>query len=118
MFELDLDVLAAAVPGGFTYAPVPDQPPVLQDIAVVVDDGVAADDLLAVAREAGAPLLTHAGVFDVYRDERRLGAGKVSLAIRLVFQDPERTLTEDEASEVRGAVVAALAARFNAELRS
>ncbi len=118
VFELDLDVLAAAVPAGFGYVPVPDQPPVLQDIAVVVDDSVAAEDLLAVAREAGAPLLTHAGVFDVYRDEQRLGAGKVSLAIRLVFQDPERTLTEDEATAVRETVVRALAERFQAELRS
>ena len=65
-------------------------------------------DLVAAALEAGAPLLTQAGVFDVYRDERRLGAGRVSLAIRLVFQDPERTLTEDEASAVRERVVAAL----------
>ena len=57
-------------------------------------------------------------MFDVYRDERRLGPGKVSLALRLVFQDPERTLTEDEASAVRETVVKALAERFGAELRS
>ena len=44
-------------------------------------------------------------------------AGRVSLAIRLVFQDPSRTLTEDEASAVREQVVAALAAQFGAELR-
>ncbi len=80
VLELDLDLLAAAVPAGFRYAPVPDQPPVLQDIAVVVDDSVPAEQLIAAARSAGAPLLTHVGVFDVYRDERRLGAGKVSLA--------------------------------------
>lgn len=118
VLELDLDRLAAAVPSAFPYAPVPDQPPVLQDIAVVVDGSVSAEQLTAAAREVGAPLLTHAGVFDVYRDEQRLGAGKVSLAIRLVFQDPERTLTEDEASAVRETVVAALAERFQAELRS
>jgi phenylalanyl-tRNA synthetase beta chain len=118
VMELDLDLLTAALPAGFRYLPVPDQPPVLQDIAVVVDDTVPAEQILAVAREAGAPLLVHAGVFDVYRDEGRLGPGKVSLAIRLVFQDPERTLTEDEASIVRETVVRALTDRFGAELRS
>ena len=118
VLELDLDLLAAAVPDGFRYAPVPDQPPVLQDIALVLDDSVPAEQIIAAARRAGAPLLTHVGVFDVYRDERRLGAGKVSLALRLVFQDPERTLTEDEATAVRKTVVEALADRFNAELRS
>ncbi len=117
VLELDLDVLTAQVPTRFTYRPVPEQPPVLQDIAVVVGDDVPSADLVATALAAGAPLLTEASVFDVYRDERRLGAGRVSLAIRLVFQDPERTLTEDEASAVRELVVAALRERFGAELR-
>jgi phenylalanyl-tRNA synthetase beta chain len=118
VLELDLDVLAAEAPARFTYAPVPEQPPVLQDIAVVVGDDVPSQELVAAARAAGAPLLTHAGVFDVYRDRERLGAGRVSLAIRLVFQDPSRTLTEDEASAVREQVVGALTAQFGAELRS
>ena len=89
-----------------------------RNIALVLDDSVPAEQIIAAARRAGAPLLTHVGVFDVYRDERRLGAGKVSLALRLVFQDPERTLTEDEATAVRKTVVEALADRFKAELRS
>ena len=117
VFELDLEVLAAATPGRVTYAAVPEQPPVRQDIALVVADDVPAAALVAAALEVGAPLLTSAGVFDVYRDDARLGAGKLSLAIRLVFQDPERTLTEDEASGVRSTIVARLAERFGAELR-
>ncbi len=117
VLELDLDLLTAAIPAGFTYAPVPDQPPVRQDIAVVVPDTVEAGSLVASALEAGAPLLTHAEVFDVFRDPARLGPDRVSLAIRLVFQDPERTLTESEASAVRDVIVAALAARYGAELR-
>jgi phenylalanyl-tRNA synthetase beta chain len=118
VLELDLDVLAAEAPARFAYVPVPEQPPVLQDIAVVVGDEVPSQDLVAAALAAGAPLLTHAGVFDVFRDPERLGPGRVSLAIRLVFQDPSRTLTEDEASAVREQVVGALTAQFGAELRS
>jgi phenylalanyl-tRNA synthetase beta chain len=117
ILELDLDALTAVAPERFTYAPVPEQPPVLQDIAVVVRDDVPSQDLVEAALAAGAPLLTEAEVFDVYRDEQRLGAGRVSLAVRLVFQDPARTLTEDEASAVREQVVAVLADRFGAELR-
>jgi phenylalanyl-tRNA synthetase beta chain len=117
ILELDLDALTAVAPERFTYAPVPEQPPVLQDIAVVVRDDVPSQELVEAALAAGAPLLTEAEVFDVYRDEQRLGAGRVSLAIRLVFQDPARTLTEDEASAVREQVVAVLAERFGAELR-
>ncbi len=117
VLELDLDLLAAAVPDRFTHRDISDQPPVRQDIAVVVANDVRAGDVIAAALEAGAPLLVNAEVFDVYRDERRLGPGRVSLALRLVFQDPERTLVEDEASAVRAVVVQALERRFAAELR-
>ena len=41
VLELDLDLPRRGGAGRVCYAPVPDQPPVLQDIAVVVDDGVA-----------------------------------------------------------------------------
>jgi phenylalanyl-tRNA synthetase beta chain len=117
VFELDLDRLAAAAPARAVYATISKQPPVRQDIAVVVADTVAAADVVEAALATGAPLLVDARVFDVYRDAERLGAGHVSLAVRLTFQDPVRTLTEDEASAVRERVVAALAERFGAALR-
>ncbi len=45
---------------------------------------------------AGAPLLAGAEVFDVYRNAERLGAGNVSLALRLAYRAPDRTLTDEE----------------------
>ena len=48
-------------------------------------DDVAAADVLAVVRRAGAPLLAGAEVFDVYRDAQRIGDGNVSLALRLAY---------------------------------
>ena len=62
-----------------------------------------------------APKLREARVFDVYRGEQ-VGEGKKSVAIHLVFQSPERTLSDDEAAELRGRIVDALAERFGAEL--
>jgi phenylalanyl-tRNA synthetase beta chain len=47
-----------------------------------------------------------------------VGASRKSVAIHLSFQSPERTLTEEEATEVRERIVAALAERFDAELRT
>jgi phenylalanyl-tRNA synthetase beta chain len=117
VLELDLDRVAATLGSRFTYAAVPDHPPVRQDIAVVVDDSVTSAEVVATITAAGAPLLASATVFDVYRDRERLGAGRVSLAVRLVFQAPDRTLTEDEASAARSAIVAALVARHGAVLR-
>ena len=56
-------------------------------------------------------------MFDVYRDEQALGAGRRSLALRLTFQADDRTLTDDEVLPVRAAIVEALATRFGAVLR-
>ena len=50
---------------------------------------------------AGAPLLSDVDVFDVYRDAERIGAGNVSLALRLHFRAPDRTLTDEEVAAKR-----------------
>jgi phenylalanyl-tRNA synthetase beta chain len=58
-----------------------------------------------------------ARVFDVYRGGL-VGEGRKSVALHLVFQSPERTLTDEDAAEARGRIVTALAERFGAELRA
>jgi phenylalanyl-tRNA synthetase beta chain len=116
-FELDLGVLAEAVPGLVVYEDVLTYPATLQDIALVVDEDVEVGALVDAAHEAAGELLRTARVFDVYRGGQ-VGANRKSVAIHLSFQSPERTLTEEEATEVRERIVAALAERFDAELRT
>jgi phenylalanyl-tRNA synthetase beta chain len=116
-FELDLETLFAAVPERVVYEDVITYPAVLQDIAVAVDEAVEVGALVDAAHETAGALLREARVFDVYRGDQ-VGAGRKSVAIRLVFQSPERTLTEEAATEVRARIVAALAERFGAELRA
>ena len=115
-FELDLEELFADVPERVVYEDVITYPAVRQDIAVAVDEAVEVGALVDAAREAAGVLLREARVFDVYRGEQ-VGPGRKSVAIHLAFQSPERTLTEDEASELRTAIVGALGERFAAELR-
>ena len=92
-------------------------PAVKQDLAFIVDEGVAAGDLIAAAREAAGPDLRELRVFDVYRGEQ-LGPGKKSIALAAAFQSPERTLSDEEAAEIRGRIVEALARQYGAELRA
>jgi phenylalanyl-tRNA synthetase beta chain len=115
-FELDLETLFSGVPERVVYEDVITYPAVLQDIAVAVDEDVEAGALVAAAREAGGELVREARVFDVYRGEQ-VGEGRKSVALHLSFQSPERTLTDEEAAELRGRIVDALAERFQAELR-
>ncbi|MEK7219916.1 MAG: phenylalanine--tRNA ligase subunit beta, partial [candidate division NC10 bacterium] len=97
--------------------PVKPFPPALQDIALVVDDGVTAADLTAVIRSAGGPLLADARLFDVYRGQQ-LPSGKKSLAFSLVFQAADRTLTDAEVEAEKRRIVEAAARRLGAEPRA
>ncbi|MGH3132423.1 MAG: hypothetical protein ACRDNY_01545, partial [Gaiellaceae bacterium] len=78
---------------------------------------VEVEALVDAARDAAGPVLREARVFDVYRGEQ-VGEGRKSVAIHLSFQSPEGTLTDEQADELRGRIVAALADRFGAELRA
>jgi phenylalanyl-tRNA synthetase beta chain len=106
-FELDLDALAEIVGAAAGYTPVSTFPAVIQDIAVVVGDDVPAADVEATVREAGGELLERLRLFDVYRGEQ-VGEGKKSLALRLEFRAPDRTLTDDEVGAVRARIEEAL----------
>ena len=116
-FELDLATLTEAVPERVVYEDVLTFPAVLQDIAVAVAEDVEVGALVDAAREAAGRVLREARVFDVYHGEQ-VGEGRKSVAIHLAFQSPERTLTDDEAADARGRIVAALTERFGAELRA
>ncbi len=117
VFELDTQALEQALAGIVLHRDVTSFPPLRQDIAVVVGEDVPAGDVLALVRATGGPLLSHAEVFDVYRGDQ-VGEGKVSLALHLVFQAPDRTLTDAEADAARADIVAALGAQLGAELRA
>ena len=115
-FELDLDDLFAASREPVTYRDVISYPAIRQDLAVVVDEDVEAGEIVAAAREAAGEELREARVFDVYRGEP-IPPGRKSVAFSVAFQSPERTLADEDAVRLRGAIVDALRARFGAELR-
>jgi len=116
-FELDLAALAGASAVPVQFRDVITYPSVKQDLAFVVDEDVAAGELVAAAREAAGPELRSMQVFDVYRGDQ-IAAGKKSLAFNVEFQSPERTLSDEDAAALRGRIVEALAKRFGAELRA
>jgi phenylalanyl-tRNA synthetase beta chain len=115
-FELDLDALSAIASPSPQYEDVITYPPVKQDLAFAVPEDVLAGDLVKVAREA-VPELSDMRPFDVYRGNQ-LGPGRKSIAFRVEFRSPERTLTDEEAAGLRRRIVDVLNERFGAELRA
>ncbi len=114
--EFDLEKLRNAQPE-YEIVPVPAFPPMLEDIALIVDESIPAATVESLIRQTGGKMLTDARLFDVYRSEERLGAGKKSLAYALTYQAPDRTLTDKEAAKIRNKIVRRLEHEIGAELR-
>ncbi len=108
-FELDFDAVAGlSAAGPAPYSDVTSFPSVLQDIAVVVAEELPAARVVEAVRAGGGPLLQSAELFDLYRGAQ-VGEGHKSLALRLEFRAPDRTLTDDEVTERRSAIERELA---------
>jgi phenylalanyl-tRNA synthetase beta chain len=103
-FQVGLAELVAASPfGREAYEDVITHPAVYQDLAIVVGDDVPAAEVRRAVLEGGGDLLRSATIFDLYRGEQ-VGEKKKSLALRLEFQAPDRTLTDAEVAERRDAI--------------
>jgi len=114
VFEVDADAL--------TRLPLPEarppsrQPVVRRDLAVVVDEALPAETLLAALADAKLPYVDAVRPFDVYRGAG-LPIGKKSLAILVLIRDTERTLTDAEIEGTVAALRRILEERFGAVLR-
>jgi len=113
--EFDLEKLRTMTPS-YGIQPVSEFPPMYEDIAVIVDESVAASAVEAFIRQTGGKTVTNVKLFDVYRDEK-IGAGKKSLAYSLTYQ-AEKTLTDAEAAAIRNKIVKRLEREVGAKLRS
>jgi phenylalanyl-tRNA synthetase beta chain len=96
-------LVGAATVGEESYEDVTTFPASHQDLAVVVPVEVAAVAVRDAVLEGGGELLRSADVFDLYEGEQ-LGAGRKSLALRLEFRAPDRTLTDEEVGPLRDAI--------------
>lgn len=113
--EFDLDGLRKATPT-YGIVPVADVPPVLEDIAVIVDESVPAERVESLIRQTGGKTVTQVRLFDVYRDDK-IGAGKKSLAYSLTYQS-DKTMTDADAAAIRTKIVKRLEYEVGAKLRS
>ena len=99
------------------YVDVPTFPAVSMDVAFVVDEGVAHEKLVQCMTSAGGKLLEDVRLFDVYRDEARVGAGKKSMAYALTYRAADRTLTSEEVDKAHERLVKKVSSATGAEVR-
>jgi phenylalanyl-tRNA synthetase beta chain len=98
------------------FAEISRYPAIRRDIAVIVDEALPAQTLLATVREAAGALLQGLTVLSVYRG-RQFEKGKKSIALGLQLQDTSRTLTDSEADAIVARVIQQLTLQVNATIR-
>jgi phenylalanyl-tRNA synthetase beta chain len=106
--EIDLDAVEQVAAHGATRVqPPPRYPSVTRDIAILIDETLASETVRATIRGAAPGTLVRVREFDRYQG-KGMPEGKISLALRLTFRSPERTLTDAEVQGAMDAIIGAL----------
>jgi phenylalanyl-tRNA synthetase beta chain len=114
LFELDaVPAFASRIPKSSVVSKFP---AIRRDIAVVVDNKVAAADLVKVAASSAPDLIRNVTIFDVYQGPA-VESGRKSIALGLILQETSRTLTDEDADSALDAAIRNLKREFAAELR-
>ncbi|MCL4516614.1 MAG: phenylalanine--tRNA ligase subunit beta [Firmicutes bacterium] len=116
LFELDFDRLIKASKKPVTYRQLPRYPAVVRDLALIVKDAFASQQVVEVIRQAGGELIEAVKLFDLYRGAP-IEAGHKNLAFSLTYRASDRTLTDREVEDVQARIESALVGEIGARLR-
>ena len=115
--ELNLNVLCSLRTKALKFAAIPLYPAVSRDLALVMNKDIPSYDVVRTICRASKSLVKETSIFDVYEGEH-IEAGKKSVAISLMFQDPERTLDDATINDVMDRILDALAKEHDAHIRA
>jgi len=108
VFALELTLPAAPpAPVPLRVRALPQHPRVERDLALIVPDSIPSDRVLERIQGVGGPLLVGTNVFDVYRGAGLPDATR-SLAVRVRFQAPDRSLVDEEVEAAMTRILDAL----------
>ncbi|WP_010099079.1 phenylalanine--tRNA ligase subunit beta [Ornithinibacillus scapharcae] len=117
VFDINMEAVLEAHEHVPSYTQIPRYPSVTRDIAFILDEKVNAGDVKATIEEIGAPLVKQVQVFDLYKGEN-LPEGKKSVAYSLLYQDPEKTLVDEEVEKSYQSIIEAVNEKHQAYVRS
>lgn len=116
VFDINFEKLLTKDREALVYEPVPKYPSILRDVAFVVKEEVHAGHIEAEIETLGAPLVKTVEAFDVYTGES-VKEDEKSIAFNIHYQDPEKTLTDEEVDASFEKIIAAINDKFNAYVR-
>ncbi len=115
LIEIDLEKLLTKMTGIKEYQPVPRFPSVTRDLALVIDEQVSYGKIDNIIQSF--PLVMQTTLFDLYRGEQ-IPEGKKSFAIRVIYQSPSHTLTDEEVDQTQEQILDRLYQELGATLRN
>jgi phenylalanyl-tRNA synthetase beta chain len=98
IFELDLPLVAHHVKGEIAFTPLPRFPSVTRDVAVTIDVGISAEEIIAIMRKTDNRHIESIEIFDCYQGDP-IPIGKKGLAFRIRYRSSDRTLTDEEVNQ-------------------
>jgi len=116
VMEINLEKLASYTHDTAKYKEISKFPGIEKDVAFVIDENVKSESIEEVIKKAGGKMLKAVEVFDVYKGEN-LEKGKKSYAYNLKFENPERTLSDEEVTIVFETIMDAVCKEIGATIR-
>lgn len=116
VFELSIDSLNENVKP-LKFKPSSKLPSIKKDLAFIVPKSLTAIEIEKVIKHAGSRLLTNIEVFDIYEGDK-IDNDKKSIAFNLTFEDLNKTLTDEEVTEIFNKIISEVENKLPAKLRN
>ncbi len=117
VFELNLQKILELKIKSIKFKEIPKFPSVKKDVAFIVNQKVNSKEIEEIIKKSGGRLLTNIDVFDVYVGEN-VGQDEKSIAYALTFSDPNRTLNDEEVTDIFEQIIKDVTTNLNAVLRN
>ena len=98
------------------FKEIPKYQSINKDVAFIVNKNISSIDIEKVIKKVSGRLLTEVNVFDVYEGEN-IGKDKKSIAYSLTFQDPNKTLTDEEVTVIFNKIIEEVKKQIGGEVR-
>ncbi|MEC2159907.1 phenylalanine--tRNA ligase subunit beta [Virgibacillus halodenitrificans] len=117
VFDVNMETVFSEFQSIPSYNEIPKYPSIARDVAFIMDADIHAGKVKETIEAIGAPLVKSVNIFDVYHGEN-VEEGKKSVAYSLLYQDPEKTLTDEEIEKSFNQIVETVNNKYNTIIRS
>ncbi len=115
--EFDFEFLLNSISTTNYVSEISKFPSMRRDLALVIDDTVAFEDIVKIAKKTDKKILKKIGLFDLFKDEEKLGKDKKSYAVSFVFENNEKTLNDKEVDKLMKKMQNQFESELNAQIR-